>query len=645
MFNRINILPQWAIFFIDIFISITALFISYMVRNEFSFNQIDKSIFFKNAVILVLLCVPIFIILKTYAGIIRLTTIQDAVRIFVAVALINTGFIVVYLIASVFFHKSFISITTLVINGFVGFVLLIIYRLVIKHFFSYFKNLKVVNKNVIIYGANEEGIETRRTLEEDRHVYYRIAAFIDHDVTKIKKVVGGLNIYHSSDLRKLLQQDKIDELIIASDSLSVDQKNEIIDICLDKEVKVLLTPPVRTWMNGQLSTQQIHHVKIEELLESEFIPAYDGTTEHFVNKKRILITGGAGSIGQELVTQLTRFSPEVIILIDTAETSLYELELTFREKYKNKLFRYFIADVRNYRRMENIIKECKPHYIYHAAAYKHVPMMELHPYEAVATNVIGAKNIADLTVKYGVEKFVLISSVKAANPDNIVSVTSRIAEIYVNSLYCHLNPNKENKNRADQVENEKNTITKFIIARFGTVLDSNGSVISRFTAQIKQGGPVTVTHPDMSRHFITIHKACQLILEASSMGKGGEIFVFNMGNKIKILDLANKMIRLSGLTPGVDIDIKYTGLRTGEKIHEELFDSAEYVTPTYHDQILRATDENHNYVKVVEDMNTLITLIQFAKDEIEIIRMIKKIVPEYLSNNSVYKSLDQISPD
>jgi FlaA1/EpsC-like NDP-sugar epimerase len=638
MFKRINILPQWAIFFIDIFISIAALFISYMVRNEFSFNQIDKTIFFKNSVILVSLCVPIFIFLKTYAGIIRLTTIQDAVRIFVAVVLINAGFVVVYLIASVFFHKSFISITTLVINGFVGFVMLIIYRLAIKHFFSYFKNLKIDNKNVIIYGANEEGIGTRRTLEQDQQIHYRITAFIDYDVTKTKKVVDGINTYHPSDLPKLILQEKVDELIIASETLSAEKKNELIDICLDKGVKVLHTPPIRTWVNGQLSTRQIHKVTIEELLERESIPTNDAVIEAQVKNKRILITGAAGSIGHELVRQLARFNPEVIILVDTAETALYELELSLKTQFKNKQFRYFVADVRNYRRIENIFRECKPHHVYHAAAYKHVPLMELHPYEAVATNVIGTKNIADLAVKYSVEKFVLVSSDKVAHPSSVVSATQRIAEIYVQSLYRHLNQKKGRENSIDETGDEKHSVTQFITTRFGTVLGSNGSVIPRFAAQIKHGGPVTVTHPDISRYFITIPEACQLILEAGSLGRGGEVFVFSMGNMIRILDLANKMIRLSGLIPGVDIEIKYTGLRPGEKLHEELFDAAEYVTHTHHDQILIATVKEYNYEEVVEDMNSLITMIQFAKDELEIIKMMRKMVPEYLNNHSVYEN-------
>ena len=278
--------------------------------------------------------------------------------------------------------------------------------------------------------------------------------------------------------------------------------------------------------------------------------------------------------------------------------------------------------------------------MYHAAAYKHVSMMELHPYEAVATNVIGAKNMADLAVKYGVDKFVLISSDKAVNPTNVIGATKRIAEIYVQSLFHHLNQKKENTHGETYREEKHHSIGKFISTRFGNVSGSNGSVIPRFSAQIKSGGPITITHPDISRYFMTIDEACELILEAGSMGRGGEIFVFNMGKLVKIVDLANKMIRLSGLIPGVDIDLKVTGLRPGEKLHEELLDTAENTIPTYYDKILIAKVKEYNYEEVVENMNSLISLVQNANDEIEIVKMMKKMIPEYLSNNSVFASLD-----
>jgi FlaA1/EpsC-like NDP-sugar epimerase len=641
MFRRINILPQWAIFFIDIFICILALLLAYLVKGEFSFDYISKSIFVKNAFILVCICTPVFIVLRTYSGIIRLTTIQDTFKIFIAVTIINAGFIAIYLVASVFFHKSFISITTLVINGLLEFVLLIVYRLAIKHFFSYFKNLKIENKNIVIYGATDEGVMTKRTLEMDQKTHNRIVAFIDDDTAKKKKSIDGTQIFHSTELLYILQNEKVDEFIIATTSLSPEKKNEVVDICLDKGVKVMLTPPVKEWINGQLSLRQVHDIKIEELLGREPIHIHNEIIENQLRGKRILVTGASGSIGNEIVRQLARFSPATIILVDIGETALYESELIYNGQLSDTVFRYFIADIRNYTRMQAIFQECKPHYVYHAAAYKHVPLMELHPYEAVATNVIGTKNIADLAIKFGVLKFVMISSDKSVNPTNVMGATKRIAETYVQSLYKHtIDQINTEAIPEDEKIRKRNLATKFITTRFGNVLGSNGSVIPRFRTQISQGGPITVTHPDISRYFMTIPEACQLVLEAGSMGKGGEIFVFNMGKLVKITDLANKMIRLAGLTPGIDIDIKFTGLRPGEKLHEELLTTDENTIPTYHDQILIANVRAYDYKEVDKNINIMAEFLTFGRSDTEIVKMMKKMIPEYLSNNSAFEKLD-----
>jgi FlaA1/EpsC-like NDP-sugar epimerase len=641
MFNRINILPRWSIFFIDLFVCILAFFIAYVVKGDMSFDVSNKTIFVKNTFILVCVCTPVFLLLKTYTGIIRLTTIQDTFKILVAVSLINGGFIAIYLVASVFFHKSFISITTLVINGFVEFVLLIVYRLAIKHFFSYFKNLKVENKNILIYGANDEGVITKRTLEQELKIHNRIIAFIDDDNNKSKKHVDGTPVYHSSELLFLLQNEQVDEMIIATTNLSPEKKNEVVDLCLDKEIKVLLTPPVREWVNGQLSARQIHAIRIEELLERKPINIHNDVIANQLQNKRVMVTGAAGSIGSEIVRQLAMFNPAAIILVDTAESALYESELILNERSNHSIFKFFIADVRNYERMEYVFKEFKPHYVYHAAAYKHVPMMELHPYEAVTTNVLGTKNIADLAVKYGVQKFVMISSDKSVNPTNVMGATKRIAEIYVQSLFkSQLPAAGAQHTAAENNATGKDDFTRFITTRFGNVLGSNGSVIPRFRKQILQGGPVTVTHPEISRYFMTIPEACQLVLEAGSMGKGGEIFVFNMGELVKIIDLAHKMIRLAGLTPGVDIDIKYTGLRPGEKLHEELLTLDENTIVTYHEKILIAQVQEYDYEEVKKNINHLITLIGAVKSDMEIVKAMKHMIPEYLSNNSFFETLD-----
>jgi FlaA1/EpsC-like NDP-sugar epimerase len=630
MFKRVNILPQWAIFFIDIFICILALLIAYLVRGDLSFTYVSKSIFLKNALILICICTPVFLLLKTYAGIIRLTTIQDAFKILVAVSLINGGFIAVYLIAAIFFDKAFISITTLVINGFVEFVLLIVYRLTIRHFFSYFKNVRVESRDIIIYGASEEGIVTKRTLEMDVRTNNRIVAFIDDDIAKIRKSIDGIRIYHSSDLADLLLNTNANELVIAATGLSPDTKNAIVDICLDRNVKVLLTPPVKEWNNGQLSVRQIHNIRIEELLERAPILIHNEIIGKQIQGCRILVTGAAGSIGSEIVRQLSRFDPETIILVDIGETALYTSELELNEYPAKTVFRYFVGDVRDCKRMEMIFQECLPQYVYHAAAYKHVPLMEMHPYEAVAVNVLGTKNVADLSVKFGVRKFVMISSDKSVNPANVMGATKRIAEMYVQSLH-----NKE------QAKKPSGTETKFITTRFGNVLGSNGSVIPRFATQIQKGGPVTVTHPEISRYFMTIPEACQLVLEAGSMGKGGEIFVFDMGKPVKIVDLANKMIRLAGLTPDVDIEIKFTGLRLGEKLHEELLTTEENTIPTYHDQILIAKVKEYDYLQVQDEINELADILGRVENNNQIVKLMKNMIPEYLSNNSVFEKLDK----
>jgi FlaA1/EpsC-like NDP-sugar epimerase len=629
MFKRVSILPQWAIFFIDIFICILALLIAYLVRDDLSFTYVSKSIFLKNAFILVSICAPVFLFLRTYTGIIRLTTIQDAFKILIAVSLINGGFIAVYFIAAIFFDKSFISITTLVINGFVEFVLLIVYRLAIKHFFSYFKDLKGERKNVIIYGASENGITTKRTMEMDVRTYNRIIAFIDDDFAKTKKSIDGVKIYHSSDLLYLLENELVDELVITVTGLSPEKKNEVVDICLDQNIKVLLTPPVREWTNGQLSVRQIHNIRIEELLERAPIHMHNEIIGEQVAGQRILVTGAAGSIGSEIVKQLAGYHPETIILVDIGETALYSSELELSENHTDARFQYFVGDVRDYTRMAMIFNECRPHYVYHAAAYKHVPLMEMHPYEAVAVNILGTKNIADLSIQFGVRKFVMISSDKSVNPTNVMGASKRIAEIYVQSLYY----NEREKKGTEAV-------TKIITTRFGNVLGSNGSVIPRFAAQIQKGGPVTITHPEISRYFMTIPEACQLVLEAASMGKGGEIFVFDMGQQIKIIDLANKMIKLAGLRPGVDIDITYIGLRPGEKLYEELLNSEENKISGYHPQILIANVHQYKYEKVVTDLQQLYEVLNNGGNGQEIVKVLKKIVPEYISNNSEFESLD-----
>src|SRR5690606_917234 len=377
----------------------------------------------------------------------------------------------------------------------------------------------------------------------------------------------------------------------------------------------------------------IQKMRIEDLLEREPIKINNHSIHQQLNGKRVLVTGAAGSIGSEIARQLGRFSPQMIILSDQAETPLHELQLELEESQKNQVYHAFIGDIRDHDRMEALFRTFKPHYVYHAAAYKHVPMMENHPVEAVRTNVMGTRLLARLSVKYGVEKFVMISTDKAVNPTNVMGASKRIAEIYVQTYFNHLI--KQQGLLADK------SPTLFITTRFGNVLGSNGSVIPRFKIQIERGGPLTVTHPEITRYFMTIPEACQLVLEAGSMGKGGEIFVFDMGKSVKIVELANKMIKLSGLVPNKDIAIEYSGLRPGEKLYEELLNDLENTLPTHHEKIMIAKTRDYDFELVDKQIDYLIDIAKHQNERTIVLKM-KELVPEFKSNNSVYEELDRL---
>ncbi len=621
--EAIKITPRWIIFFIDIAISLASFFLTYLIKYQLNDNVFVYYEFYRNCQIIAALSVVFFLLFRTFAGIMRLTETQDIFRILMAVLCINVSFYIISHISIYYSTGPLISAATLVVNIFVGFVLLVVYRLCVKFTFSYIKNFRLDNKRVVIYGAGEGGLLTKKNVERDKQLNYRVIAFIDDDETKINKMLDGVRIMRASLFEELIGDEMVDELIITIDHLSVERKNRIVDICLDNSIIVSYTPPVKEWINGQLSRQQIRKVSIEDLLERKPIFINNEKLEEQLHEKRIVVTGAAGSIGSEIARQLSRFAPQEIILVDIAESALYAIELELQETFPHINYRFLIADVRNEERLNQIFSNSKPHYVYHAAAYKHVPMMELNPLEAVATNVLGTKTVADLSIKHGVLKFVMISTDKAVNPTSVMGASKRIAEIYVQSLFNHHSQH-----------------TKFITTRFGNVLGSNGSVIPRFTAQIQQGGPVTITHPDICRYFMTIPEACQLVLEAGSMGNGGEIFVFDMGKKVKIIDMARKMIRLSGLRPDLDIAVKITGLRPGEKLHEELLNTEENTIPTYHEQILIAKVRQYDYNSVASDISGLIAQVSMLKTGMEIVKLMKRMVPEYVSNNSVFEKLD-----
>ena len=642
MFNHINIVPRWIIFCLDLFVCGISLCSAYFLKFNFIINDINANELSRNILIFSAVNSVVFLIIKTYAGIIRYTSAQDSFRILFSILITNGVFFFINLLLFSFNVAPYISNVILVINGLTGFLLLITYRVMVKYFFMYVKNFRIDKRHVVIYGAGEGGIAAKRTLDHDIKINMLLTAFIDDDDRKIGKAIDGIKIYHTKDFQTLIKNDKIDDLIIASHNIKPELKNKIVDLCLENDIKVLTLPPVRSWINGQLSSKQLQNIKIEDLLEREPIEINNDIICDQIKGKRVLVTGAAGSIGSEIVRQIALFHPQMIILNDQSETPLHELQLELQESNVHNNFHSFIGDIRDSFRMELLFQTFKPHYVYHAAAYKHVPLMEHNPGEAVRTNVMGTRTIADLSVKYGVSKFVMISTDKAVNPTNVMGASKRIAEIYVQSLYHSFKSKKTTvyTNGLSHLNQGSATInTKFITTRFGNVLGSNGSVIPRFKAQIQKGGPITVTHPEITRYFMTIPESCRLVLEAGSMGEGGEIFIFDMGHSVKIVDLAKKMIRLSGLVPHQDIAIEFSGLRPGEKLYEELLNDLENTKPTHHEKIMVAQVREYEFQLISARISDLIKLSCQYKDRQVVIKM-KEIVPEFKSNNSVYEELD-----
>ena len=579
--------------------------------------------------------------MKTFSGIIRYTSVQDTFRVLFAVIASNGIFFFINIIVTAFDKGPYISNIILVINGLTSFLFLTIYRVMIKYFFMYIKNLTLDKRKVIIYGAGEAGLATKRTFDHDGKINKTIIAFVDDDGRKVGKTIDGVKILPGIKLEGLIEEHQVDEIIFASYTIPIERKNQIVDVCLENDVVVLNIPPNDMWIRGKLQTSQIQNINIEDLLNRKQIKIDIDGIQNQLKNKRILITGAAGSIGSEIVRQLMKFETSLVILCDQSETALHHLYLELEETHTNTNFHAFVGDVRDENRMNHLFETFKPHYVYHAAAYKHVPLMEDNPAEAVKTNVLGTKTIADLSVKHGVQKFVMISTDKAVNPTNVMGASKRIAEIYVQSLNNSLSTNDFIFSNGLSYINDLNVkpITKFITTRFGNVLGSNGSVIPRFKEQIEKGGPVTVTHPEITRYFMTIPEACRLVLEAGCMGKGGEIFIFDMGKSVKIVELAKKMIRLAGLVPNQDVKIQYTGLRPGEKLFEELLNDHENTMPTHHEKIMIGKVREYIFAEIETQ---IYEMIQHAKqnDDRQVVIGMKTLVREYKSKNSIFEGLD-----
>ena len=616
--------PRWIIFGVDIFISVLALLMAYLIRFDSTDLPIDEelTIFKIGLPIYIIIRGGSFLIFKTYRGIVRHTSTEDIKKIALSVTLGTGIMIVVSAIKYVWYDSHFLFPTSIIMaEYFVCIFFLLVTRFAIK--LIYMEGIKRTKEMIptIIYGSGIYGLITKHTIEKESGLDGKIVCFVDDNKKQLGKTLEGLKIFHTSTLDHIIKKEKIKKLIVAIKNPDKAKKRQVIDICLANNVEILNVPSPTDWINGEFTSKQIKKIHIEDLLGRDSIKLDPERLSDEFNQKTILVTGAAGSIGSEIARQLVQYSPEKIILLDQAESPLYNLQVELKEKRLLHLTETVIGDIRNYERLENVFKTLKPDYIFHAAAYKHVPLMENNPSEAIITNVLGSKNLVDLSLKYDVERFVLISTDKAVNPTNVMGCSKRIAEIYAQS--------------ANQLGK-----TKFITTRFGNVLGSNGSVIPLFKKQIENGGPLTVTDKRITRFFMTIPEACQLVLEAESMGKGGEIFVFDMGQSVRIYDLAKKMVKLSGLELNKGIEIKITGLRPGEKLYEELLTNEENTKETHHPQILIAKVRDYNFEEISADI-LLLTGLFDEQNNNDIVRKMKDIVPEFISNNSIFEKLDK----
>lgn len=614
----------------DVCIVLFASIITYYIVVSLTFKHYDTYSVLSRYVITVFTYIFFFFAFRTYAGIIRHSSFIDALKLLAATFATFLALVTLNYTHFIITGNKIFLFPVLLIHFIISFVLLFLFRVGVK--FVYEKYIEYGNlekeQRVVIFGKDSNAVAVANSLNLEQPRKYRVVAFVDNNISQEARQLLGLPIVnYVQNISAILDDFNAQALIITDRKLSKKQQISIVDDCLDNGFKVLTLEKIKDWEDQKEFSKNLKSFDINDLLQRKPIQLNTAQISNQLKGKKVLITGAAGSIGSEIVTQIINFNPESILLIDQAETPLYELVTGIVKNVKNIKIIPYVADVKDVQMMDFIFNEYKPQVVYHAAAYKHVPLMEENPYQAVHTNIIGTKNTVDLSVKYLVESFVMISTDKAVNPSNIMGASKRIAEQYAQSLAFKIGKNEFSK-------------TKIITTRFGNVLGSNGSVVPLFTKQIQEGGPLTVTHPDIIRYFMTIPEACQLVLEAGSMGNGGEIYIFDMGKPVKIIDLAYKMIKLAGFVPDKDIEVKITGLRPGEKLFEELLNDSSKTLNTHHDKIMISVElDKFNYEEINEGVESLKELIT-TFNNVAIVKKMKKMVPEFKSMNSTFDQLD-----
>ncbi|CAI8741400.1 polysaccharide biosynthesis protein [Chryseobacterium sp. IT-36CA2] len=624
--SDVRYLPRWIILVIDIIILVISLFLStYIIekitKQEFIYHE-DKSVIF---VFIILMNTAFMYAFKTYAGIIRHSTFIDLFKLLISCfcTMIAIGAInILYFWTT---GSKFILTPYLVLYFVISFMGLFLFRLYVKEFFHIVREYRrsALKKRILVLGIDEQSIAIARAILDNPSLPYQVVGFLTQRTDSKRASLLGKPIYEKKKIEEHTKEDLIiDGVLIVKEMMARDEVNSWVNLFLEKDLNVFKAPSVQKLRDSDLGGS-IRNLQIEDLLNRKPIKIQNEKVKSRHFDKTVLVTGGAGSIGSEIVRQVANFNPSLIVILDQAETPLYEIELEMREKYPHIAFKFVLGDVSNQHRMEALFQMYNFSMVYHAAAYKHVPLVEENPHEAIFVNILGSKIVARLSSKYKVNRFVMVSTDKAVNPTNVMGASKRAAELFVQSL-----------------QNVDGNVTKFITTRFGNVLGSNGSVIPHFKKQIEAGGPVTITHPEIVRYFMTIPEACELVLQAGTMGEGGEIFVFDMGEPVKILDLARRMIKLSGFEPNIDIKIIYTGLRPGEKLYEELLSDDAKTLPTHNDKIMISKDPSMGFEEI-DTLTKQITKASLRRDKVEVVKILKTIVPEFRSNNSIYEALDK----